>query len=140
MFASFQALPPVLTVLMAGTSVAMAGLSSADRSVVSPTQQELRRSDRDNRATGGGFDGRWVLTGTSTNCQGSGSGAFRVSGTRVVVAGGGGGQVSRSGAFRASTVVDGVRLTATGRLSGSRGSGSYRRSDGCTGRWNAVRQ
>ncbi|MGB3271649.1 MAG: hypothetical protein WBA66_01965 [Xanthobacteraceae bacterium] len=140
MLKSFGALLAVFTMLLASASVAPAGLSSGDRPATSLNQQKQRRPNHDSRPRSGQFDGRWVLTGVSTNCQGSGSGAFRVSGTRVVVLSGGGGHVSPSGAFRASTVVDGVRLSATGRLASNSGSGSYRRSDGCIGRWTAVRQ
>ncbi len=139
MFTTFRTLVPVLTLLIAGASAASAGLSPEHRAT-SSSPPERHRPSRDNGAGAGSFDGRWMLTGVSTNCQGSGSGAFRVSGTRVAVTGGGGGHVSPSGAFRASTVVDGVRLTVTGRLSGSKGAGSYRRSDGCVGRWTAARQ
>jgi hypothetical protein len=50
------------------------------------------------------------------------------------------GRVTPDGAYRASSVgTDGVRLTATGRMSGSNGSGLYRRADGCNGRWVAKK-
>ena len=39
----------------------------------------------------------------------------------------------------ASVGDDGVALTASGRMSGNSGSGSYRRADGCVGRWTARR-
>jgi hypothetical protein len=104
-----------------------------------PSHSESNRSHRGSNQSRG-FDGMWMLTGTSTNCQGSGSGAFTVVGTRVTVAGGGGGRVSSNGAFWASTAVGGVSLTATGHLSSDSGSGSYRRGDGCVGRWTAMRQ
>jgi hypothetical protein len=50
------------------------------------------------------------------------------------------GRVSSEGVYRASSVgPDGVRLTATGRMTGNSGSGSYRRADGCNGRWAAKK-
>lgn len=130
------------TALAAATSVAMAGLSRDRREDYPPqTRPKPHHTRQSNLTAVGGFDGGWSFTGTSTNCQGSGGGSFTVSGTQVVVSGGGRGQVSRSGAFQASTNAGGgVRLSAVGRLSGSRGSGSYRRSDGCVGRWTAVRR
>ncbi len=137
---NFQTLLPLLALLVAGAPAALAGLSPENRAAASPNPLERHRANPDNKPSSGSFDGRWMLTGVSTNCQGSGSGTFRVSGTRVAVASGGGGHVSPSGAIRASTVVDGVRLTVTGRLSGNKGAGSYRRSDGCIGRWTASRQ
>ena len=87
-----------------------------------------------------GFDGTWSYVGVGTNCQGSGSGTLTISGGRVV-APNGSGQVSPSGAYRSSAVGDdGVALTATGRMSGNAGSGTYMRADGCAGRWTAARQ
>jgi len=43
-------------------------------------------------------------------------------------------------------LLDGIRIrrglswTSTGRMSANGGSGSFVRSDGCTGRWTASRQ
>lgn len=116
---------------------ATAPLNQPAKSRPTPAPQASRRGGG---SGGGPFDGNWTFSGTSTNCQGSGTGAFTVSGTRVTVASGGGGSVSSSGAFQATTNVEGgVTLTATGRLSGSSGGGSYTRSDGCVGRWTASR-
>jgi hypothetical protein len=48
--------------------------------------------------------------------------------------------MSPSGAITSSSVsADGVRVTATGRLSGNSGGGSYMRADSCAGRWTANR-
>jgi hypothetical protein len=87
------------------------------------------------------FDGTWAYTGVGTNCVGSGSGTLVISGGVVSSKNGSGvGRVSADGTYRASSVgADGVRLTATGRMSGNRGSGSYRRADGCNGRWAAKK-
>ncbi len=148
MLRDFRVVLMAATALAAATSVAMAGLSRDRREDQPPQSRPKPHHTRpgnppaqSNLPAVGGFDGGWSFTGTSTNCQGSGGGSFTVSGTQVVVSGGGRGQVSRSGAFQASTNAGGgVRLSAVGRLSGSRGSGSYRRSDGCVGRWTAVRR
>jgi hypothetical protein len=87
------------------------------------------------------FDGTWVYTGIGTNCPGSGSGTLVISGGLVSSKNGHGiGRVSPDGSYRAATVgADGVPLTATGRMSANTGSGSYRRADGCAGRWTARR-
>ncbi len=87
------------------------------------------------------FDGTWAYTGVGTNCVGSGSGTLVISGGVVSSKNGSGvGRVSADGTYRASSVgADGVRLTATGRMSGNSGSGSYRRADGCNGRWAAKK-
>jgi uncharacterized caspase-like protein len=94
----------------------------------------------DGRA-GSNFDGTWAYTGVGTNCVGSGSGTLVISGGMVSSKNGSGiGRVSPDGAYRASSVgADGVRLTATGRMTGNSGSGSYRRADGCNGRWAAKK-
>ena len=101
------------------------------------TEQPHGSDDR----TGSNFDGTWVYTGIGTNCLGSGSGFLVISGGVVSSKNGHGiGRVSPDGTYRAASVsADGVRMTATGRMSGNSGSGSYRRADGCVGRWTARR-
>jgi uncharacterized caspase-like protein len=100
-------------------------------------EQPLRSDGR----AGSNFDGTWAYTGIGTNCVGSGSGTLIISGGVVSSKNGSGiGRVSPEGAYRASSVgADGVRLTATGRMTGNSGSGSYRRADGCNGRWAAKK-
>jgi hypothetical protein len=90
---------------------------------------------------GSNFDGTWSYTGIGTNCPGSGSGFLVISGGLVSSKNGRGiGRVSPDGTYRAASVgADGVALTATGRMSGNGGSGSYRRADGCRGRWAAKK-
>jgi hypothetical protein len=127
----------------------LSGSREAPRSVESerparrskPEAEEPRRTDRKSGGGGAGnFDGGWNFIGVGTNCQGSGSVAAIISGGRVVGQGVSGG-VSPNGAYRAVAVgSDGVSLTATGRLSGNGGSGTYIRSDGCAGRWTASKQ
>jgi hypothetical protein len=106
-----------------------------------PEAEEPRRTDRKSGGGGtGNFDGPWIAVGVGTNCQGSAAVAWVISGGRVIGQGVSGG-VSPSGAYRATSVgSDGIVLTATGRLSGNRGSGTYIRSDGCAGRWTASKQ
>jgi Caspase domain len=98
--------------------------------------EQLRRSDDEG---GTNFDGTWSYTGVGTNCQGSGSGTLVISGGVVSSKNGRGiGRVSPDGIYRAASVgADGVPLTATGKMSGNSGSGTYRRADGCNGRWAA---
>ena len=50
------------------------------------------------------------------------------------------GSVSPNGATRTSGSMQGLSWTSTGRFSGRSGSGSFVRSDGCTGRWTASKQ
>jgi hypothetical protein len=90
---------------------------------------------------GSNFDGTWLYTGTGTNCRGSASGTIVIAGGVVSSKNGRGiGRVSPDGAYRAASVgADGVPLTATGKMSGDNGSGSYKRADGCVGRWVAKK-
>lgn len=117
---------------------------SAGRERSTHRSREVEQPRRSSRAGGGGgggnFDGAWSYTGVGTNCQGSGSGAVVIAGGKVT-APGVNGQVSASGAYHVVAVGnDGVVLTAVGHLSASSGSGTFKRSDGCNGRWAAVRQ
>jgi uncharacterized caspase-like protein len=104
-------------------------------------EEEPLRSSRGGEVGGTNFDGTWAYTGIGTNCRGSGSGFLVISGGLVSSKNGRGiGRVSPNGAYRAASISDdGVALTASGRMSGNSGSGSYRRADGCVGRWTARR-
>ncbi len=108
-----------------------------------PEAEAPQRASRKNGGGGvggGNFNGTWAYVGVGSNCKGTGSGTFTVSGSRVTGAGGGG-SVSPSGAINTHGVGDdGVSITASGRLSGNSGGGSYMRADGCGGRWSATRQ
>jgi hypothetical protein len=117
---------------------------SSDREVTKPRSQKTEEPRRSSRGSSGGgasnFDGTWAYTGIGTNCQGSGSGSLVISGGQVSSKTGGIGRVSPDGTYHSASVGDdGVALTATGRMSGNTGSGSYRRADGCVGRWTARR-
>ena len=87
---------------------------------------------------GGNFDGAWVAVAVGTPCGSSTE--------RFVISGGSlsgelsSGQVSPNGATRTSGSVSGLSWSSTGRFSGRSGSGSFVRSDGCTGRWTASKQ
>jgi hypothetical protein len=117
-------------------------LQSAD--IMRPAPGVAREAEQprgsDGRA-GNNFDGTWAYTGIGTNCPGSGSGTLVIAGGVISSKNGRGiGRVSPDGTYRAASVgADGVPLTATGRMSGNSGSGSYRRADGCNGRWAAKK-
>jgi hypothetical protein len=102
---------------------------------------ETKEPSKSDDKGGNLFDGRWSYTGVGTNCLGSGSGTLVISGGVVSSKNGHGiGRVDPNGAYRATSVgADGVPLTATGKMSGNSGSGTYRRADGCNGRWAAKK-
>jgi hypothetical protein len=103
-----------------------------------PASDEPRRASRASGSGGGSFDGTWVAVATGTPCGSSTE--------RFVISGGSlsgelsSGSVSPNGATRTGGSVQGLSWTSTGRFSGRTGSGSFVRSDGCTGRWTASKQ
>ncbi|MCP3368981.1 hypothetical protein [Bradyrhizobium cajani] len=105
-----------------------------------PAAEEPRASSRRSSGGGGGgggFDGAWVVT--SVGCGGSTSGAVVVSSGKVIGQGVSG-TVSPSGAVSTFGQGDGVTFTSSGRLAARRGSGTWRRSDGCGGTWSSSKQ
>ncbi len=52
----------------------------------------------------------------------------------------GNGHVSPDGRINTAGSGGGISWTSSGRLSGRSGSGTFRRSDGCTGTWAASKQ
>ena len=105
-----------------------------------PESDAPRRASRPSGdgAGGGNFDGTWVAVGTGSPC-GSSTERFVISGGRLSGELSSG-SVSPNGATRTSGSVQGLSWTSTGRFSGRSGSGSFVRSDGCTGRWTASKQ
>jgi hypothetical protein len=104
-----------------------------------PSREAVQPRGSDDRA-GSNFDGTWAYTGVGTNCRGSGSGLLVISGGLISSKRGVIGRIGPDGAYRSTSIGDdGVALTSTGRMSGNTGSGSYRRADGCNGRWTAKR-
>jgi len=101
-----------------------------------PESDEPRRASQKSGGGGGGnFDGSWVAVAVGTPCGSSTE--------RFVISGGSlsgelsSGSVSPNGATRSGGSVQGLSWTSSGLFSGRGGSGSFVRSDGCTGRWTA---
>jgi hypothetical protein len=133
----------------------VSGSRSAPRSVEEPERAKPSRDDSDTprasrkSGTGGGggggggsFDGAWgvVIVG-GPMCQGSVTGAVVITSGRIIGDGISSGRVSPNGAtFTAGTTKEGIPYTTSGHLSGRSGSGTFRRSDGCNGRWVASKQ
>jgi hypothetical protein len=83
------------------------------------------------------FDGRWIFTGAG--CRGAGSVSAVIKAGKVIVRGGGG-NVTPDGIIHTVGAGNGMTLTAKGRLSGDSDSGTYDRSDGCSGTWIGIKQ
>ena len=108
---------------------------------VPPPSREAEQPRGSDDRGGSNFDGTWAYIGIGTNCPGSGSGFLFISGGRISSKRGVIGRIGPDGAYHSASIGDdGVALTSTGRMSGNTGSGSYRRADGCNGRWTAKRR
>jgi hypothetical protein len=106
-----------------------------------PEAEEPRRASRKSSVGGGGgggnFDGAWVVL--SVGCGGSSTSAVVVSSGKIIGQGLRG-TVSPSGAARSVGNYDGIIVTSSGHVSGRSGSGTFRRSDGCSGTWTSTKQ
>jgi hypothetical protein len=106
-----------------------------------PESDEPRRASRKSGGGGGGvssFDGTWVAVSVGTPC-GSATERFVISGGRITGEWSSG-QVSPNGSSRGHGSAGGLSWTSSGRMTANSGSGSFVRSDGCTGRWTSSRQ
>jgi hypothetical protein len=105
-----------------------------------PEADEPRRASQGGGGGGvSGFDGAWIVNSVGTTCSGSSRNAVVVSSGRIIGQGVSG-RVSPNGAVSAINNSSGVTATSVGRLSGRSGSGTFRQSDGCSGRWTASKQ
>jgi hypothetical protein len=102
-----------------------------------PTQKPVPVNPNEN---GKRFDGTWLYSDFSTNCGGRGSGSWVVTDGVIIGKRGAIGRISSDGDYNSTAVGnDGVVVTSIGKMSGNSGGGSFRRADGCVGRWTAQR-
>jgi len=83
------------------------------------------------------FDGRWTFTGAG--CPNTGSVSAVIKRGKIIVKDGGG-HVSADGTLRSVGAGGGMTLTAQGHLFADAGSGTFDRSDGCSGTWIAIKR
>ncbi|WP_454629067.1 hypothetical protein [Bradyrhizobium cenepequi] len=103
-----------------------------------PEADEPRRASRKSGGGGGNnFDGAWVVV--SVGCGGSSTTAVVVTSGRIIGEGLTG-TVSPSGASRSVGNYNGITVISTGHASSRSGSGTFRRSDGCSGTWTSSKQ
>jgi hypothetical protein len=106
-----------------------------------PSRRE-RSSHRERGGGGGGgggnFDGQWSVASVGKPC-GAGQAAMGISGGRIV-SNTFSGSVSGGGSIHGSFAANGRTGNFHGHLSGSSGSGSFTRSDGCNGSFSMVKQ
>ncbi|MFZ2159909.1 MAG: hypothetical protein WAV72_27845 [Bradyrhizobium sp.] len=106
-----------------------------------PAAEEPRRTSRKSGGSGDGgsaFDGAWVAHSMGATC-GASTERFVITGGRIVGELSSG-QVSRNGSTTSGGSASGLSWNSSGRFSGHSGSGTFVRSDGCTGRWTASKQ
>lgn len=99
--------------------------------------EEPRRASR-NSGGGGNYDGVWILSSAGTPCGGASETVVITSGR--IVGEYGAGQVSPNGSATGYGAAGGITWKSTGRFSARGASGSFVRSDGCTGRWTGSKQ
>ncbi len=106
-----------------------------------PDAEEPRRSTsrRGGGGGGGNFDGAWVVVSTGVTCPGTSTSAVVVTSGKIIGEGLRG-TISPSGAAQSVGHYNGVTVVSTGHASGRSGSGTFRGSDGCSGRWTSAKQ
>jgi hypothetical protein len=122
-------------------SLSGARSASPERATRPSRSEDAPRRSASRRGGGGGgssFDGAWIVVGVGTTCSGGSTSAVVVSSGKIIGQGVSG-TVSPSGAANAVGNANGITIISTGRLSGRSGSGSFRQSDGCVGRWTAAK-
>jgi hypothetical protein len=103
-----------------------------------PEAEEPRRASRKSGGGGGGnFDGAWIVV--SVGCGGSSRTAVVVTSGKIIGEGLTG-TISPNGASRSVGNYSGITVISTGHASGRSGSGTFRRSDGCSGTWTSSKQ
>jgi hypothetical protein len=97
---------------------------------------------RSREGGGGNFDGVWSISSAGTSgCSDTLTEQFVVANGRMTGSNGNGSAtVSANGSVRGAGNYSGIGVTSQGRLSGRTGSGTFQRSDGCSGRWVASKQ
>ncbi len=92
-------------------------------------------------AGGNPFDGTWseVIVGENQQCSVTLNTSFTVTNGHLSQPSSSG-TVSANGSARGTASSGGYNATWTGHFSGNKAAGRFKRSDGCVGRWSAVRQ
>jgi len=123
----------------------LSGLRVAPREAETPAHRSKPEAEEPRRATrksGGGsnnFDGAWVVSSVGVTCSGSSSSAVVVTSGKIISQTARG-TVSPDGRVYGTSSGNGLTVITVGRLSGRSGGGTFRQSDGCTGRWTASKQ
>ena len=124
----------------------LSGSREAPRATEAPARRnnsEAEEPRRASRKSGGGggnsFDGAWIVSSVGVTCSGTSSNAVVVTSGKII------GQTARGtvspdGRVYGTSSGNGLTVITVGRLSGRSGGGTFKQSDGCTGRWTAAKQ
>jgi len=105
-----------------------------------PPRSSSRRSGGAGGSGGGSnFDGAWVVVSVGTTCSGSSMTAVVVSSGRIIGEGLTG-TVNPNGFASSVGNYTGIVVMSSGHVSGRSGAGTFKRSDGCVGRWTSSKQ
>jgi hypothetical protein len=106
-----------------------------------PEAEEQRRASRKSGGGGGSnsFDGAWIVSSVGVTCSGTSSNAVVVTSGKIIGETARG-TVSPDGRVYGTSSGNGITVITVGRLSGRSGGGTFKQSDGCTGRWTAAKQ
>ena len=108
-----------------------------------PEPEPRRASSRRGGGGGGGggasFDGAWTISSAGVTCSDTYTENVVVTSGRIIGANGSG-SVSPSGSVSGVGNYSGIIVRSHGRMAGRTGSGTFQRSDGCTGRWTSSKQ
>jgi hypothetical protein len=108
----------------------------------SKSEDEPRRASPRRSGGGGGgnnADGTWVVSSVGVTCPDTLTETMVVTGGRIVSANGSA-TVSLNGTVTGVGNYSGIIVRSQGRMVGRTGSGTFQRSDGCTGRWTSAKQ
>ena len=119
----------------------LSGSRTGESSKPARRSQPEADEPRTGRKSGGGgnFDGAWIVSSVGVTCSGTSSNAVVVTSGRIIGETARG-TVSADGRVYGTSSGNGITVITTGRLSGRSGGGTFRQSDGCTGRWTASKQ
>ena len=114
-----------------------------ERREAAPRREAPRRAARgDGESSGGGvakFNGTWSVTSVGETCSDTLTTTAVISNGRITSANDTG-TINANGVSSTVGNYSGITVTAQGRASANAGAGTFRRSDGCVGRWSSRKQ
>ncbi|MEO6381783.1 MAG: hypothetical protein ABIO35_07260 [Nitrobacter sp.] len=152
--ASLTAIVPLAALAQSGSAggsigndeKSLSGSREAPRSVDTerPARRRKPQGEEPRRTTshkggsrGGSFDGGWAVV--SVGCGGTSTSTVVVSSGRIIGQGVTG-TVRPNGSASSVGNYEGITVISSGHVSSRSGSGTFRRSDGCSGRWTSSKQ